>query len=562
MKYAIATYILCLACCMAWGQQFAGRHLIEFEKLDAEHAREDKLIAAGNRFLAELYSNEFIDEPIQFDRVDTLRMNVYYWGAELMYDHQEYAEAVRLGLKAAPLFHEGDTSDIHSDCCSIIAVSYVRLGRFDDAAVYAKQCYDIDVLTGDHRRIASSLNTLGAIYMSARQAELAEQYVMHGIEECGKTDNLGLMAVLKGMASEVYHHQGRDSLSLQYADEALDIDRQLDRKSKIAIRQAQRASALIGLHRYDEALKALGEAIPQLRADGNDQSLGIADIQMGHLLLASHQNEEAAQYLAEAIGIFSRHHDLYNESAAQKAMAEALRADNPSEALVHLERYNQLHDSIYDSETGLLLSQYHANYEVEQLQASLNAEHTTRNILFYVIAAILLLIAAGVFVTWRRSIRHQREIYRKIESRFAAIGAKHLAAADKETDGVLETRPADSVSPEDEFLLRLTDIVEQHCQEGSSLGVESLASALGMTPYQLRQRLADCTDAKPLEFIQSIRMKRACYMLDTQPQLTISEIAYRLGYEDKSNFTRAFKRMNGMTPSEYLKRASHKGSEK
>ena len=557
MKYVIATFIMCMVCCVAWSQQYINSRLSEFEKLDAEHASEEKLVASGNRFLAQLYSDEFIDEPIQFDSVDTLRMNVYYWGAELMYDHQEYAEAVRLGTKAVPMFRDDDISDLHSDCCSILAIANVRLGRFDDAAVYAKQCYGIDVKVGDHYRIASSLNTLAAIYMSARQPELAEQYVMRGIDECGKIDNPGFMAILKGMASEVYHHQGRDSLSLEYADEALTIEQQLYRKGKIAIRQAQRASALIGLHRYDEALQALSDAIPQFRTDGNEQSLGIADIQMGHLLLARQQHGEAVGYLAEAIDIFGRHHDLYNESAAQKAMAEALRYENPSEALTHLERYNQLHDSIYDSETGLLLSQYHANYDVEQLQEALTRERAHNSHLYIYIAVALIVVVVLAILTYRSSLRRRRRMYRELGRRLKeAESNKSVSQADggpptgsEQESATPAVQGRDAASA---FLLRITEVVNKEMESGD-ISVASIATALGLSPYQLRQQLDETVGMKPQEFIQGLRMQRACELFRTQPHLTINEVAYRCGYEDKSNFTRAFKRVFGQTPSEFFR---------
>lgn len=557
MKYVIVTFIMCMVCCVAWSQQYINSRLSEFEKLDAEHASEEKLVASGNRFLAQLYSDEFIDEPIQFDSVDTLRMNVYYWGAELMYDHQEYAEAVRLGTKAVPMFRDDDISDLHSDCCSILAIANVRLGRFNDAAVYAKQCYGIDVKVGDHYRIASSLNTLAAIYMSARQPELAEQYVMRGIDECGKIDNPGFMAILKGMASEVYHRQGRDSLSLEYADEALTIEQQLDRKGKIAIRQAQRASALIGLHRYDEALQALSDAIPQFRTDGNEQSLGIADIQMGHLLLARQQHGEAVGYLAEAIDIFGRHHDLYNESAAQKAMAEALRYENPSEALTHLERYNQLHDSIYDSETGLLLSQYHANYDVEQLQEALTRERAHNSHLYIYIAVALIVVVVLAILTYRSSLRRRRRMYRELGRRLQeAESNKPVSQADGGTPTGSEQESATSAvqgrDAASAFLLRITEVVNKEMESGD-ISVASIATALGLSPYQLRQQLDETVGMKPQEFIQGLRMQRACELFRTQPHLTINEVAYRCGYEDKSNFTRAFKRVFGQTPSEFFR---------
>ena len=109
------------------------------------------------------------------------------------------------------------------------------------------------------------------------------------------------------------------------------------------------------------------------------------------------------------------------------------------------------------------------------------------------------------------------------------------------------------LDPSDAFLLSVSNEVTRQMGSGRRVTVESLAYALSLSPYQLRQRLAEATDVKPQEFIQGLRLKHACTLLRTQPALNISEVAYQCGYEDKSNFTRAFKRMYDMTPTDYVK---------
>ena len=54
-------------------------------------------------------------------------------------------------------------------------------------------------------------------------------------------------------------------------------------------------------------------------------------------------------------------------------------------------------------------------------------------------------------------------------------------------------------------------------------------------------------------FLNEIRIANACKML-TSSSLSISQICYQSGFNNVANFNRQFKRINGLTPSEYLKK--------
>ena len=60
------------------------------------------------------------------------------------------------------------------------------------------------------------------------------------------------------------------------------------------------------------------------------------------------------------------------------------------------------------------------------------------------------------------------------------------------------------------------------------------------------------TGKSPKEYIQSKSLIIAKEML-WQTKLSISEIAYRLGYQYPQYFTRAFKNATVITPNEYRK---------
>ena len=151
-------------------------------------------------------------------------------------------------------------------------MGYVRLSDFAKAADYARQCYVLDEKSGDADRISSSLNTIAGIYMAGDQPEEGEKYILRALEYAAKADNPPRMAVLHGMASEIFHAEGKDEEALKYADMAFEEEKALGREYQAAVRLTQKASALIGLNRWDEAEALLEKVIPYFKAVGDVHS--------------------------------------------------------------------------------------------------------------------------------------------------------------------------------------------------------------------------------------------------------------------------------------------------
>jgi AraC-like DNA-binding protein len=85
--------------------------------------------------------------------------------------------------------------------------------------------------------------------------------------------------------------------------------------------------------------------------------------------------------------------------------------------------------------------------------------------------------------------------------------------------------------------------------------LEDLAKILNITSRTLDRHLVkESTSFR--ELAVRIRNQRACQLLD-EGKLAVSQIAYRLGYSDLANFSRSFKKVNGISPSEY--KEEHQG---
>lgn len=55
-----------------------------------------------------------------------------------------------------------------------------------------------------------------------------------------------------------------------------------------------------------------------------------------------------------------------------------------------------------------------------------------------------------------------------------------------------------------------------------------------------------------MDYLNQIRVEHACAYLK-QKYFKTYEIAYKVGFQDEKYFTRVFKKVMGMTPSEYKK---------
>lgn len=113
-------------------------------------------------------------------------------------------------------------------------------------------------------------------------------------------------------------------------------------------------------------------------------------------------------------------------------------------------------------------------------------------------------------------------------------------------------RPADvQLSNVDEaFLARATACIEEHIDD-ANFDVEQLQDALNMSQMQLYRKLKSLTNLAGRDFIRYIRLQRAAQLLETG-QVTVSEAGYRVGFNDRSYFSRAFKKQFGHSPTEHL----------
>jgi DNA-binding response OmpR family regulator len=109
-----------------------------------------------------------------------------------------------------------------------------------------------------------------------------------------------------------------------------------------------------------------------------------------------------------------------------------------------------------------------------------------------------------------------------------------------------------------QFLERAIEVVEVHIAE-SGFGTETFGREIGLSRSHLNHKLRTLTGQSTHQFIRTLRLKRAAQLLKCHTG-NVSEIAYEVGFYNLSHFSRVFREMFGLTPSEYAARHSERKS--
>ena len=103
--------------------------------------------------------------------------------------------------------------------------------------------------------------------------------------------------------------------------------------------------------------------------------------------------------------------------------------------------------------------------------------------------------------------------------------------------------------PDEEFLNKVIGIIEKNIAN-SELKVELIAREVGMSHSVLYKKVMALTDLTIVEFIRTIRLKKAAKLL-TKSDIPINRISQEVGFTDPKYFSKCFQKLYGETPSNY-----------
>ncbi|CAK7081825.1 MAG: Sensor histidine kinase RcsC [Parabacteroides distasonis] len=114
---------------------------------------------------------------------------------------------------------------------------------------------------------------------------------------------------------------------------------------------------------------------------------------------------------------------------------------------------------------------------------------------------------------------------------------------------LLLSEPEKVESIDDAFLRKFAEQIEAVYAD-PEYNVEKLSETLGLSRGHLHRKIKELTGTAPVEFLRTYRLNKATQLL-RQNAYTVSEVAYRTGFSSPAYFSKCFKAVYGVTPTEY-----------
>lgn len=315
------------------------------------------------------------------------------------FDNGRFRETTETLSKALPDLRAAGNEEDLAEALSMLAVSYSRIGAYNLAMDAQRECYEIDLKSGDAGNISSSLNNMAGFCLAMESYDEANRLIREAISYEEKNGDSRALAVRYGMASDILLKQGNVDEAIEFATKALEIDTRHGREMQAAIRKSQLAGALVDAGDLRQASTLLTEAANVFSASNNLHSLSVCRQQQGAIAAKQGRFMDAANLLREALTLSRQTGNLLLQRNISQDLAVMLEDMDPRSAVTYMQDVVALSDSLYKQETARKMAELSLQNEMNRKEDALkNQERTIRNqriqmwFLFGVIALLALLV--------------------------------------------------------------------------------------------------------------------------------------------------------------------------
>jgi AraC-like DNA-binding protein len=99
---------------------------------------------------------------------------------------------------------------------------------------------------------------------------------------------------------------------------------------------------------------------------------------------------------------------------------------------------------------------------------------------------------------------------------------------------------------------RIDHAIKIISQARGKISIEQLASETCLSRKQFERKFSELIGITPKQYLKNIRLQYSLYLKSRNDYLTITDIAYEVGYYDQAHFINEFKMQTGFTPKQYF----------
>lgn len=464
--------------------------------------------------------------------------NIGYIYAAYYYDYQKAYENVKRSMELSRQYgFNNNLAYVYMNMASILD-SRNRLVSDETLSTEVldntRLAFDVAVKSGEWNVAVTSIyNMLDMIHDKGEAELIAPDLARFKGLQLSDSVEMWQCTRMFCQATEAYF-SGQYAKALEYYGQ-MEIKAQevtTNRQQCIIKAMQQKAAVLAVMHRYEEAISCL-QQVKQIAINHGMQSELI-------------DNYKAMAQVYVGMG---------NRQMAEQLDYKYLKA---RDEFIHKSHAEMLEKSRFLDEMSRV------NEQVAQIQA----KHERAHQLLLMVCLITAIILIALVLLVRSNIKQRNYIRHLYEKNVQLLDVKVAAdqpashAVDKQEEsapkyqGLLDQESKDRLFDQ---IKRVMDDMSIICKPDFSL--QQLADQVGSNYKYVSQVLNECYGKSFKQVLNEQRVREACRMFnDTERygNLTIEAIAANLGFNSRSNFTVTFKRITGISPSDFMKMAKEK----
>lgn len=87
--------------------------------------------------------------------------------------------------------------------------------------------------------------------------------------------------------------------------------------------------------------------------------------------------------------------------------------------------------------------------------------------------------------------------------------------------------------------------------DNSDFNIDTIASTIGLSRSAFFKKLKSLTGFAPVDLVKEIRLNKSIELIKNS-DMSISEIAFAVGFKDSGYFSKCFRKKYDQTPREYM----------
>ncbi len=101
-----------------------------------------------------------------------------------------------------------------------------------------------------------------------------------------------------------------------------------------------------------------------------------------------------------------------------------------------------------------------------------------------------------------------------------------------------------------QFIEKIHQVIEENL-ENSDFNIDTIASTIGLSRSAFFKKLKGLTGFAPVDLVKEIRLNKSIELIKSS-DMTITEIAFAVGFKDSGYFSKCFRKKYNQSPREYL----------